>query len=68
MELGVVDILQEQQVVLTAVINQEEREELEVINRRQPVVLEAAILQEDLVALKEVILPEVLEDQAVDTL
>lgn len=68
MDLEAVDILQEQPVVLTAVINQEEQVVLEGINRLQPVVPEAAILQEDLVALKEVILPEVLEDQAVDTL
>jgi len=68
MELEAVDILQEQPVVLTAVIIQEEQVVLEGIHRRQPEVPEAAILQEDLVVLKEVILPEVLEDQAVDTL
>lgn len=61
MELEAVDILQEQPVVLTTVINQEEQ----VVH---PVVQEAVILQEDLVAQKEAILREVLEDQAVDTL
>jgi UDP-N-acetylmuramate-alanine ligase len=68
MELEAVDILQEEPVVLTAAINREDQVVLKGINRRQPVVPEAAILLEDLVAQKEVILPEVLEDQAVDTL